>query len=114
MALTRSCVMRSSWGLRKSVAVLGNTKAIKDQLKANRGRFNKNLWDSTTGATAAGWIFAVKDKERLLGEAALGIKLRQGAFPKPEAAATAATLAPRGAKEKAWGEAEDAPVAKKR
>jgi hypothetical protein len=42
----------------KSVAVLGNTKPIKEQLKALKGRFNPALTDpATDGARCAGWIF---------------------------------------------------------
>jgi len=42
----------------KSVAVLGNTKPIKEQLKALKGRFNPALTDpATDGERCAGWIF---------------------------------------------------------
>ena len=42
----------------KSVAVLGNTKPIKEQLKALKGRFNPALTDpATDGVRCAGWIF---------------------------------------------------------
>lgn len=43
----------------KSVAVVGDTKRIKAQLKALGGRFNPHL---TCGA---GWIFSKKKQEQL-------------------------------------------------
>ena len=52
----------------KSVAVFGDTKSVKDSLKARGGRFNGRLWDSTLGVAAAGWVFSAKDKESLLQE----------------------------------------------
>lgn len=47
----------------KAIAVFGNTKAIKDQLKAIGGRFNAFL--NYNGSKAAGWIFS-KAKETQL------------------------------------------------
>jgi hypothetical protein len=68
----------------KSVAVFGDTKPIKDTLKARGGRFNKALWDSTSGQLSAGWVLAIKEKEGLLADAALGVVLKVGTVPKPE------------------------------
>ena len=71
----------------KSVAVFGDTKPIKETLKARGGRFNKALWDSTSGQLSAGWVLAMKEKEGLLADAALGVVLKVGTVPKPEKAA---------------------------
>lgn len=47
----------------KALAVFGDTKAIKDELKALGGRFNPKL--SHEGNKRAGWIFS-KNKENEL------------------------------------------------
>ena len=44
----------------KSFAVFGDTKPIKEELKAMGGRFNKYL--KHDGVTKAGWIFPLKDR----------------------------------------------------
>ena len=68
----------------KSVAVFGDTKSVKDSLKARGGRFNGRLWDSTLGVAAAGWVFSAKDKESLLQEeGGLGIVLKVGTIAAP-------------------------------
>lgn len=56
----------------KSVAVFGETKAIKEQLKTLGGRFNRGLMDPASGVKAPGWIFSWK-KEKIL-ETELGMK----------------------------------------
>jgi len=43
----------------KSVAVFGDTKPIKDQLKHMGGRFNPFLVNPDTGQKEAGWVFPV-------------------------------------------------------
>lgn len=43
----------------KSVAVFGDTKPIKDQLKHMGGRFNPFLVNPDTGKKEAGWVFPV-------------------------------------------------------
>jgi len=53
----------------RSFAVFGDTKPIKEELKALGGRFNKYL--KHDGVTKAGWIFPMKDKaevEELIGK----------------------------------------------
>jgi hypothetical protein len=47
----------------KAVAVFGNTKAIKDELKAMGGRFNSRL--TFNGKKLAGWIFSKSQEQRL-------------------------------------------------
>ena len=47
----------------KAVAVFGNTKAIKDELKAMGGRFNNRL--TFRGERLAGWVFS-KSREKQL------------------------------------------------
>lgn len=47
----------------KSVAVFGDTKELKQELKSLGGRYNKNLTDPENGNKAQGWIFSVKKKE---------------------------------------------------
>jgi hypothetical protein len=47
----------------KAIAVFGDTKAVKDQLKALGGRFNPKL--THEGQKKAGWIFS-KQKEQEL------------------------------------------------
>ena len=47
----------------KAVAVFGDTKSIKDELRAMGGRFNARL--TFNGEKLAGWIFS-KSKERQL------------------------------------------------
>ena len=46
----------------RAVALFGNSKAIKDHLKAIGGRFNPHLTNPETKETQAGWIFP-KTKE---------------------------------------------------
>jgi flavodoxin len=59
----------------RSIAVFGDTKTIKEELKELGGRFNKYL--KHDGETKAGWIFPLKDRAdvvelivKLNGEAA--------------------------------------------
>lgn len=47
----------------KAVAVFGETKAIKDELKAMGGRFNSRL--TINGEKIAGWIFPKSKEQRL-------------------------------------------------
>lgn len=47
----------------KAVAVFGETKAIKDELKAMGGRFNSRL--TFNGKKLAGWIFPKSQEQRL-------------------------------------------------
>ena len=47
----------------KAVAVFGETKAIKDELKAMGGRFNSRL--TLNGKKLAGWIFPKSKEQRL-------------------------------------------------
>lgn len=47
----------------KAVAVFGNTKSIKDELKAMGGRFNARL--TFNGEKLAGWIFSKAQEQRL-------------------------------------------------
>ena len=47
----------------KAVAVFGETKAIKDELKAMGGRFNPKL--TFNGKKLAGWIFSKTQEQRL-------------------------------------------------
>lgn len=47
----------------KSVAVFGDTKAIKDELKAMGGLFNSRL--TLNGKKLAGWIFSKSQEQRL-------------------------------------------------
>lgn len=47
----------------KAVAVFGNTKTIKDELKAMGGRFNARL--TFNGQKLAGWIFPKSKEQRL-------------------------------------------------
>ena len=96
----------------KSVAVFGDTKPIKETLKARGGRFNKALWDSTTGQLSAGWVLATKEKEALLGDGALGVVLKMGSFPKPEKPEKAEETK-KSARTDIDDSLEDAPVAKK-
>ena len=47
----------------KAVAVFGDTKAIKDELKAMGGRFNSHL--TFNGKRLAGWIFSKSQEQQL-------------------------------------------------
>lgn len=47
----------------KAVAVFGDTKSIKDELKAMGGRFNSRL--TFNGQKLAGWIFSKSQEQRL-------------------------------------------------
>ena len=47
----------------KAVAVFGDTKSIKDELKAMGGRFNSRL--TFNGKKLAGWIFPKSQEQRL-------------------------------------------------
>jgi hypothetical protein len=47
----------------KAVAVFGDTKSIKDELKAMGGRFNSRL--TFNGKKLAGWIFSKSQEQRL-------------------------------------------------
>lgn len=45
----------------KAFAIVGDTKPIKDELKALKGRFNSRL--SVNGEQVAGWVFAKRNAE---------------------------------------------------
>ena len=47
----------------KALAVFGNTRPVKDQLKAMGGRFNPKL--THEGSKKAGWIFSKSKKQEL-------------------------------------------------
>lgn len=47
----------------KAVAVFGETRAIKDELKAMGGKFNNRL--TFNGKRLAGWIFSKSQEQRL-------------------------------------------------
>lgn len=47
----------------KAVAVFGDTKSIKDELKAMGGRFNSRL--THDGQRVAGWVFSKSQQRRL-------------------------------------------------
>lgn len=47
----------------KAVAVFGETRAIKDELKAMGGKFNSRL--TFNGQRLAGWIFSKSQEQRL-------------------------------------------------
>jgi hypothetical protein len=47
----------------KAVAVFGDTKTIKEELKAMGGRFNSRL--TLNGKKFAGWIFSKSQEQRL-------------------------------------------------
>ena len=49
----------------KALAVLGDTKPVKEQLKAIGGRFNAYLTNPATGEKFAGWIFSKKQSKAL-------------------------------------------------
>jgi len=49
----------------KAVAVFGDTKAIKEQLKSLGGRFNAYLTHPTTELKACGWVFPKNKREEL-------------------------------------------------
>lgn len=48
----------------KAVAIFGNTKPIKDQLKELGGRFNPRL--NHNGGKSAGWVFPMRKKDEIL------------------------------------------------
>jgi len=50
----------------KAVAVFGETRPLKEMLKALGGRFNFRLTEPKTSTTASGWVFGVGVKVRLL------------------------------------------------
>lgn len=50
----------------KSFAIFGDTKPIKDELKALGGKFNPNLTDPDNGERVAGWIFSVKKYDQVM------------------------------------------------
>lgn len=65
----------------KSVALFGDTKPIKDQLKAMGGRFNPNLKHPDTGKRTPGWIFPIAKQDKLqelIGDKDTGGKAEQG------------------------------------
>ena len=47
----------------KAVAVFGDTKSIKDELRAMGGRFNARL--TFNGKKLAGWIFSKSQEQQL-------------------------------------------------
>jgi hypothetical protein len=47
----------------KAVAVFGDTKSIKDELKAMGGKFNSRL--TFNGQKLAGWVFSKTQEQRL-------------------------------------------------
>ena len=49
----------------KAVVLLGDTKPIKDQLKALNGKFNPFLKDPITGGRVMGWVFSKKHESEL-------------------------------------------------
>ena len=65
----------------KSVAVFGDTKELKQELKSLGGRFNKNLTDPDNGNKAEGWIFSMKKKELI--ERELSINIQEKPVEKP-------------------------------
>lgn len=62
----------------KSIAVFGDTKAIKDQLKDLCGRFNPAL--NYNGKKRAGWIFSKKQTDKVR-ELLTPVKSKKEAFP---------------------------------
>jgi len=48
----------------KSIAVIGNTKPLKEELKAINGRFNKYL-KNKNGERFVGWIFSKKKEQEV-------------------------------------------------
>ena len=48
----------------KSIAVFGNTKPFKDELKSLGGRYNQYLTQNST--KIPGWIFPNKDKDAVI------------------------------------------------
>jgi hypothetical protein len=58
----------------KSVAVLGDTKPIKEQLKSFGGRFNRGLFDSNTGTKTSGWIFSKSKKDLIVNSLNLQVR----------------------------------------
>lgn len=49
----------------RAIAVFGDTKPVKDLLKELGGRFNKFLMHPKNGVRAAGWIFPVKQEDKI-------------------------------------------------
>ena len=49
----------------RCIAVIGDTKPLKDQLKQAGGKFNPYL--KVNGATVAGWVFSVNRKDQIAG-----------------------------------------------
>jgi hypothetical protein len=59
---SNNCIFMVDYSL-KAVAVFGNTKEIKDQLKELGGKFNNYL--TYNNIKQAGWIFSNKKKEEI-------------------------------------------------
>lgn len=49
----------------KAIAVFGETKPVKDDLKRMGGKFNKYLTNPHTGSKQAGWVFQTKHRDML-------------------------------------------------
>ena len=49
----------------RCIAVIGDTKPLKDQLKQAGGKFNPYL--KVNGSTVAGWVFSVNRKDQIAG-----------------------------------------------
>lgn len=67
----------------KSVAVFGETKAIKEKLKFLGGRFNRALVDPENGEKTPGWIFSLKKENILQVELKIKIHRKTPTSPPP-------------------------------
>ena len=67
----------------KSVAVFGETKAIKEKLKFLGGRFNRALVDPANGEKTPGWIFSLKKENVLQVELKIKIHTKTPTSPPP-------------------------------
>lgn len=52
----------------KSVAVFGETKSMKDNLRGLKGIFNSSLQDPKNGTPTPGWVFPVNQKDLILSQ----------------------------------------------
>jgi hypothetical protein len=50
------------------VALFGDSRPVKEQLKALGGKFNAKLSEPKGGGRAAGWVFSIKQREALLAQ----------------------------------------------
>lgn len=72
----------------KSVALFGNTKAIKEKLMELGGRFNAHLNDpQALGSKCPGWVYPIASRDSLIAQ--LKVFISTGAFPAPAAGASA-------------------------